>query len=515
MEEASAFDKLPDELVEQIFDKLRLDARKTASQVCRRWSEIAFSKRFLRHVTLKISFDGHCGDLGPVLENSCRSYRNMTVTFCGDLDYVVPYAMLKFASSLESLVFLRDTTSDDMIHSEEYLRAFLNGLYSLYNLKELRLEIPFFYDFKAENIDRSAFRPLSNLENLYIGYATMEDSSYKWPEIAPNVKHLYFSNGFICKTFYETVSFYSKQLESFGTTSVFPDQYFTGFDASISFPNVRKLSIVHQELPSLKHFEGFMNRFTDLLALVLALSVSSEMFTLCVNKFPLLEYVALYENIPEETFSLLSKLPKLRHLKLSYIGIECASGIYRCGTLKNLRHLTLDVYCWKATFIDTFFETLAYKAPHLERLEVAVRYSDDMMPAICKNFPKLRKLAMDYTRDNLCHSFLQQLTQLEELRINSTDFKWNQMRCPSIRTLFLKLHKSQFNKYQQQWDEIGSCLPSLKTLELTFSLSEEQTARLQSTMPSGCHIITNSRNQLFESDLVDINRQAEDWLHNA
>ncbi|XP_055608415.1 uncharacterized protein LOC129755785 [Uranotaenia lowii] len=515
MEEASAFDKLPDELVEQIFDKLRLDARKTASQVCRRWSEIAFSKRFLKHVTLKIRFDGHSGDLGPVLENSCRSYRNMTVSIYGDFEHVVPNAMIKFASSLESLLFLRYTTSNDLIHSVEYLRAFLNGLYSLYNLKELRLEIPFFYDVEAENIDRSAFRPLSNLENLYIGYATMEDICYNWPEIAPKVKHLYFSNGFICKTFYETVSFYSNQLESFGTTSVFPAQYFTGFDASISFPRVRKLSIVHRKLPSLEHFEGFINRFTNLLALVLAFSVISEMLTLCVNKFPLLEYVAFYEKIPEETYPLLSKLPKLRHLKLSEISIECASGIHRCGTFKNLRHLTLDAYCGEATDIDKFFETLAHEAPHLERLEVVGRDSDDMMPAICKNFPKLRKLAMDYTRQNLCHSFLQQLTQLEELRINSTDFEWNQMHCPSIRTLFLELHKSQFNEHHQQWNEIGSCLPSLKTLELTFSLSEEQTTRLQSTMPSGCHIITNSRNQLFESDLVDINRQAEDWLHNA
>ncbi|XP_062541931.1 uncharacterized protein LOC134209926 [Armigeres subalbatus] len=98
-------DDLPVEIMDRIMSYLPLADRKSASLVCYRWSELAFSFCYLANVRLRLKEQEMMMKLKivDVLQNSWRSYRNVALDFGNSgVDVVLILVILsKFSKSIE------------------------------------------------------------------------------------------------------------------------------------------------------------------------------------------------------------------------------------------------------------------------------------------------------------------------------------------------------------------------------------------------------------------------------
>lgn len=111
-EESTINEILPSEMLEHVFGFLPLHDRKSVSLVCRTWCALAFSRRFMRYVTLRlVDWENFRASKYDVLRSSARRYRHIMAFFgpkeCPEAQFELLLNLVdRFGRELDSLFCL-------------------------------------------------------------------------------------------------------------------------------------------------------------------------------------------------------------------------------------------------------------------------------------------------------------------------------------------------------------------------------------------------------------------------
>ncbi|XP_058464621.1 uncharacterized protein LOC131438538 [Malaya genurostris] len=421
MEESVHIDDLPEEILPYIFDHLTLQDLKNVSLVCRLWSDIAFSGRFINKIMLRLDFrDGIQNQCERYLLDSTRAYRHIGFYYRSD------------QMELDMLLSVLEKFENTIVT----LKICPNYFIMLPNLRQILLQVP-------------------NLESLYIVSRICPDLSKKdegvpFP-VMRKLKHLYLENDgglqldeidfrvmtpnitsldMDCDSERALIVYehFSQQLREL---AVFfkRDDFFLPF-CELRFSQLEVLDFYSDdqqfEIPeAVRMVSNFFRRMPKLRKIILRCNINEEVLAAITESCP--ELVTIYlkgDNLGEKSFRHLGQLKNLKSLKIE--------GWIRCNILQGCSPIpSLDKMYLHSVLIDDtqgFFRLLKDIAPNLRTLEaIESDIDDECLKYISCNIASLRCLVLEFcpnlTED--AFSFLDRLKQLHELKLGYLDVPSN------------------------------------------------------------------------------------------
>ncbi|XP_062705942.1 uncharacterized protein LOC134287637 [Aedes albopictus] len=193
---------LPEEVLEHIFSFLPLSNRKSASLVCAKWERLAFYRRFLRKVVLRIQLEFTCQVQVQFLRRSKRRYRNVLVFLhthgCSEFCFQNILAILElFGADVESLQCMGHLNTNQLCMV----------LSLLPKLQHLIVRLNFDDEYVYPGFEIPPLKPLEEfalqIENLDVSHVNQLDIILSEPaegrnflpvlrRLAPQLKNLYF-----------------------------------------------------------------------------------------------------------------------------------------------------------------------------------------------------------------------------------------------------------------------------------------------------------------------------------
>ncbi|XP_055530540.1 uncharacterized protein LOC129721691 [Wyeomyia smithii] len=420
MEEVHIYD-LPEEILPYIFDHLPLQDLKNVSLVCRLWSQIAFSGRFLNRVMLRLDFrDGIQNLYERYLLHSDRAYRHVGFYYRSDqLD-------------LDMLLAVLEKLEDSIIT----LKICPNYFIMLPDLRQILMQVPnleslFIVSRICPDLSKRdagmSFPVMRKLKHLYLendGGLQLDEIDFR--TMTPNIISLDMDcDSERALTVYDHFSSQLRELAVFFKR----DDYFLPF-CELRFSELEVLDFYSDDqqfdIPqSVQMVCQFFQRMPKLQKITLRCNINEKVLMTITESCPELNTLYLKgDNLGEKSFSHLGQLKKLKSLKIE--------GWIRCNILQGCKPIpSLDrMYLHSVLVDDTqgFFRLLKDIAPNLRTLEaIESDIDDDCLKYISCNIASLRCLVLEFC-PNLTEeafSFLDRLKQLHELKLGYLDVPQN------------------------------------------------------------------------------------------
>ncbi|XP_062550367.1 uncharacterized protein LOC134215129 [Armigeres subalbatus] len=390
----------PVELLEHIISFLPLSDRKSASLVCRLWNEVAFSRRFLRNVALKLTKSRRRCQCNH-LQRSIRRYRNVFISFgwvtCCEYDFVMITEVLdRFGEGLDSFHCMTNLT-------EEQLWTVMSRAP---NLQQLVVG----WDDKAVNQLGLNFPVLKHLTDLGSLGNVLKIPSLNVPKL------VHLSANFTKRTDAEASMAALHRLgQQLKSLELFSTEYFIPI-SKLQFPNVRVLKLKGNicEAASDCALGRFFAGFRILKEAKLYFDVKVSVLEIITKTHPEIEKLH-FENFPLKlhSFRLLSQLSYLKNL--SIVGSIESRISLKCKPLVKVEKFCLELYnlmtsmSGEASVIRSFRKLL----PNVTDMSIILTEHNTpkcVLEHVCRNFPHLKKLTI--TSD---HKYCQ-ISSLEALR---------------------------------------------------------------------------------------------------
>ncbi|XP_055604647.1 uncharacterized protein LOC129752882 [Uranotaenia lowii] len=518
-DEALSIDDFPVEIFENIISYLDVEDRKAASLVSEKWSQYTFSKAALGDVVLEVN----CAQLSAleywnVLKNSSRGYRNIVLKFASDDDGHLINVLNYFQDSLEYLSIEQDPDAR-LLHTEVSFEYFIHLLSNLINVKELRIKTI----LEIDDYQSLVLPKLEKLKTLCLYSRCLEKAWIDWSIVAPNVCNLGIPLEDGHDDYPQLLRRYRAQLASISVDARFLERSQLEF-CQDHYPCLRKFRLLY---PIDNSFVSSVvdNFFVDLKRLTeISLfnnSITKNTIKILVENCTLLKIVSVDANeVPQDMFMMLSKLPLLHQLILHKITVE-PSMVIGAGCFVSLNRLTcLSI---RINTADAFFEQLHRKMPNLTILELLDRFrfgisnfnQTDIVPSICRHLKHLHKLALvDWAIiDASVFRNLNQLENLKDLTLKFIGLNMNHKipPCQRVTRLIMDLDSltqteviPPIKRYPFE-EVIAEGFPNLQTVEmrkhLLYRIEEsERVIQLMGVEMDRCRFYRKTRLKISDKD---------------
>ncbi|XP_058833007.1 uncharacterized protein LOC131690939 [Topomyia yanbarensis] len=421
MEEEVHINDLPEEILPYIFDNLALQDLKNVSLVCRLWSEIAFSGRFMSRIMLRLDFrDGIQNHCERYLLDSNRAYRHIGFYYRSD------------KLELDTLLSVLEKFENSVVT----LKICPNYFIMLPDLRLILLQVPnleslFIVSRICPDLSRRdagmSFPVMRKLKHLYLendGGLQLDEIDFR--VMTPNIVSLDMDcDSERALTVYEHFSQQLRELAVFFKR----DDFFLPF-CELRFSQLEVLDFYsddHQfEIPnSVQIVCNFFRKMPKLRKVTLRCNINEDVLAAITESCP--ELVTVYlkgDNLGEKSFRHLGQLKNLKSLKIE--------GWIRCNILQGCSPIpSLDQMYLHSVLVDDtqgFFRLLKDIAPNLRTLEaIESDIDDECLKYISCNIASLRSLVLEFC-PNLTEeafSFMDRLKQLRELKLGYLDVPSN------------------------------------------------------------------------------------------
>ncbi|XP_062537420.1 uncharacterized protein LOC134205823 [Armigeres subalbatus] len=450
---------LPDDVLEHVFAFLPLSDRKSASLVCRLWSELAFSRRFLSNVTLQL-FRKMKNYQSNYLQRSTRRYRNVIVFFeskaCQKAEYgFIIKIMNMFGAELESFHCMVN-------FSEEQL---WNVIARAPQLKQLIVGLD------GTTVQQFTFPKLRYLQDLGSLTNVLRIQSLD----APNLRQLtaIFTNLTDAR---ESTALLRRQAPQLKNLELYSTEYFIPIE-ELQFPKVETLALRERICATNSDaLRTFFKGFVSLREVILGFNVGASDLDVITKTCSSIERLSFkFSAVIPNLFCLLGRLRRLKTLWLH--GVIDSKITLDCKPLVSVQRLVFQVskLSGEASVIRGFRQIL----PNVTDMNVTLatlsnndRRNLQVLAQVCANFSNLKRLTILYAdycmmRCRLSEA-LNHLYQLEELTFNHIitnkpmEFMWPKRTLKRLR----------FQNYPYLTDEdlllMAEVYPNLKYLELAW-----------------------------------------------
>ncbi|XP_055600394.1 uncharacterized protein LOC129749441 isoform X2 [Uranotaenia lowii] len=430
---------------------------------------------------------------------STRPYRHLHISIVQDKWHLVPRLVHRFSDSLTHLT-LENTCPQ---YPYEIEKSVLQGIFeSAQRLVEFQV-FGYVRIVISNPCQKISFPQLTHLERLYMDRHAFHNTNYNWAAIAPNLRDMHISLNTTCTSYLEMIRSFSQTLEGLGLVERDRQAFFRAL-GNIRFPKVQRLVVDSWENPLPDQARKFFDRFEQITHLDYGLKLSLPVLNILVEKFQDLETIRLRNDFPKEVFTGLAKLPHLKEVSFRTDHHNIVKLVVT-DPLHQMQKLSFN-HCASLEDQSEFFQQLSQNAPVLTSLELNRLNKSHTLDTICRSFPSLRSLVINWqckkltTKSFLC---LNTLNNLEHLGLRCDfqtrpGYSWVYFPvCPSIRSLFLSIRYPRFDpadaeeQEDHEWETMGhkfSSLAMLKLSECEPRIRPRQLATLRWALPRYCKI---------------------------
>ncbi|KAL1379693.1 hypothetical protein pipiens_014720 [Culex pipiens pipiens] len=386
-EESTINEILPSEMLEHVFGFLPLHDRKSVSLVCRSWCALAFSRRFMRHVTLRlVDWENFRASKYDVLRSSARRYRHIMAFFgpkeCPEAQFELLLNLVdRFGRELDSLFCLtmfKANQLQQIVEKTPNVQQLVVGLSSV-----------------EGNSERS-FPVLRRLKDLGSLNHMLQCPALDVPRFAPNLEQLTvnFTSSENIGQSIEALKKFGPQLKSL---EMFASDYYFEIN-ELRFPKLRVLKLSGKIVDaSVTAQKNFFKQFTNL----------REASFDC--------------NIQDVVLDTLTRL-------LGISGKLNSNLLTDCKPLPTVE--TFHLHMYESDNDQAIFQRFTQLLPNTKQLKITFDEKftiRNTLLSACKPFAKLQRLEIadrSYRMANAepsADNALQELKQLDELVLNSLD----------------------------------------------------------------------------------------------
>ncbi|XP_062548766.1 uncharacterized protein LOC134213585 [Armigeres subalbatus] len=414
---------LPVEVLEHIFSFLRLNDRKAASLVCHLWNELAFSRRFMGNVRLRL-FD--YSRQGSYLRKSSRQYRNLITEELTESITCFWELYVERLESFESGQYLYEDQLWDLLKRAPKLRQL--SAESVVKTKTLNPEwsnlcFPAMNHLQEMRI-LSEFVPVTVVAMLH--------------SLAPQLKSLCLARE-VCTHIID-----------------------------LQFPLVEVLELVGLYYKK-QSIAKFLCGFKSLKEIYMKCSVLNSELDAITNTYPNITKLCLTTtNLNPNAFCFLERLKSLK--TLSVLGKVDSRFILPCKPLKSVKQFTIEELSPGHLACD--MKSLKQLLPNVIDLKITRLQNDAcVLSSLRQNFSHLKRLSLnDNTHHDPESDLLENFKSLEELTLGK--------RTPSTYLIsnkcLTRLKLVQFWLTKRMLRDILEVYPNLKYLELIDCMYDMQ-----------------------------------------
>ncbi|KAL9698270.1 hypothetical protein quinque_001711 [Culex quinquefasciatus] len=367
-EESTINEILPSEMLEHVFGFLPLHDRKSVSLVCRTWCALAFSRRFMRHLTLRlVDWENFRASKYDVLRSSARRYRHIMAFFgpkeCPEAQFELLLNLVdRFGRELDSLFCLtmfKANQLQQIVEKTPNVQQLVVGLSSV------------------EGKSERTFPVLRRLKDLGSLNHMLQCSALDVPRFAPNLEQL-------------TVNFTSSE------------------------------NIVTAQ-------KNFFKQFTNLREVSFDCNIQDVVLDTLTRACPELKVLHMKSTeLGEKSLCYLNRLKCLKHLGIS--GKLNSNLLIDCKPLPTVE--TFHLHMYESDNDQAIFQRFTQLLPNTKQLKITFDEKftiRNTLLSACKPFAKLQRLEIadrSYRMANAepsADNALQELKLLDELVLNSLD----------------------------------------------------------------------------------------------
>ncbi|KXJ67827.1 hypothetical protein RP20_CCG009614 [Aedes albopictus] len=436
----------PEEVLEHILSFLPLSDRKSASLVCKNWERLAFCRRFLHQVALKI------GSRKTLLHRFERRYRNMFVIFDRRIQN-----QLFLKHLLEFLELCATDVESFRCRGHLTTKQLCTVLSRLPKLQQLTIESNWNQGPRyLVQVRFPAPESLNNevqIENLDVPHLT---------QLSISLTNL--ENGWDAVAFLRKLAPQLEKVDLYSTGDSIPLE-------QLQFPKVEVLKIggslcVTDNDSELRTFFAGFRLLKEVRLETVVKEIAINMIIKACPGIELFEFkVSPSDPIP---FHLLERLKHLKTLGLGQV-YEVSENSLKCNPLESVKNLSLELSECGESSIDR----LRHLLPNVIAIDVATLKDDWTFERglrhICRNFRGLQRLEISdrSTRSETISSsllVLEQLDQLEELIFKDIHTRIVDIPPNPLLKLFVMNHPEQLSNGDLL--ELAKQYTNLRYLEL-------------------------------------------------
>ncbi|XP_065088062.1 uncharacterized protein LOC135709604 [Ochlerotatus camptorhynchus] len=385
---------LPDGILRDILDYLPLDDRKSASLVCRLWDQEVFSTRLLTTVRLRVSciMMNHKEKSLEVLQNSCRSYRNLLISLCGsgacsDIQFAFIVDVLdKFGSTVEGFTMIRGCSSVQ-------LRDFVTRMP---NLKHLTTYVTEADNRSTERLEFPVLTKLFDFDVEINSDDVFKRGQFAVQQMAPNVEllSLTFDKCDDPEWVFKVLKGYAGQLRS---VDIFTPHNRIPID-ELQF---RRLQVLKLRGRAYSYGDAKLRKLFHGLPLLreayLDFVISRSMLEIiCKNCPQLMTLDIRTESLEERSFQCFEELTNLQVIIVNYLRLNLMEDCRPVMSVQKFHLHTDETYLTDESYIEQFHKVF----PNLQSIKVYFRgfrtkiIDQLLVRQICRKFIHLKKLTL-------------------------------------------------------------------------------------------------------------------------